>query len=345
LTGRGKSRIKEKQGDAWPGGHDMGLRSLTFLRRLWLLPLAALAASPALAAPLGKDSQSKAEPGAATPAPVAQPEPRPALWLLADEDTKIYMLGTIHVLPPGFRWRSAAVERAVGEASELVVETYEPPGSNQSLDATPGFFTDKPVPILKRVPRDKRKPLKAAIEASGVPLPFLDRMHSWAAAMTLGIAQMLGEYGVEDPAQAPGVEDVLEETFRGAGKPISSVEDGDAVFASLSALPEKVQTQLLLDAIEPIPAGAAVEETAPAGELEWVAGNDEAMSLEGEAGFPPALFDVLVRQRNAAWTEWLEARLKQPGTLLFAVGAGHLAGRESVQAMLAKRGLRVLRVD
>jgi uncharacterized protein YbaP (TraB family) len=69
------------------------------------------------------------------------------------------------------------------------------------------------------------------------------------------------------------------------------------------------------------------------------------MSLEGEAGFPPALFDVLVRRRNAAWTSWLEARLKRPGTLLFAVGAGHLAGKESVQAMLAQRGLRVKRVD
>jgi uncharacterized protein YbaP (TraB family) len=316
----------------------MALESLTFPKRLWLVPLAALAAAPAAATPLGKDSLAKAESRA------AQPEPRPALWLLADEDTKIYMLGTIHVLPPGFRWRSAALDKAVGESAELVVETYEPPGATPSLEATAGFFSDKPVPILQRVPRDKRKPLKAAIEAAGLPLPFLDRMHSWAAAMTLGIAQMLGEYGVEDPAEAPGVEDVLEETFRGAGKPISSVEDGDAVFASLAALPEKVQTQLLLEAIEPVPEDAP-DEPAAAGELEWVAGHDEAMSLEGEAGFPPALFDVLVRRRNAAWTEWLEARLKKPGTLLFAVGAGHLAGRESVQAMLAERGLRVTRVD
>jgi uncharacterized protein YbaP (TraB family) len=200
------------------------------------------------------------------------------------------------------------------------------------------------VPLLKRVPRDKRKPLKAAILASGLPLPVLDRMHSWAAAMTLGIAQMLGEYGVEEPAQAPGVEDVLEAAFRDAGKPISSVEDGDAVLASMSSLPEAVQTQLLLEAIEPMPADLPAE-PAPAGELEWVAGHDEAMTLDGEAGFPPALFDVLVRRRNAAWTLWLEARLKQPGTLLFAVGAGHLAGRESVQAMLAQRGLRVKRVD
>jgi hypothetical protein len=256
------------------------------------------------------------------------------------------MFGTLHVLPPGFRWRSAALDKAVGEAAELVVETYEPPGTDTSLEATPAFFTDRPVPILERVPKKKRKPLKAAIEASGLPLPVLDRMQSWAAAMTLGIAQMLGDYGVEDPDEAPGVEDVLEAQFRGAGKPISSVEDGDAVFASLSALPEAVQTQLLLEAIAPAPEEAeAASGDVRGSEMEWVAGHDEAMSLENEPGFPPALFDVLVRRRNAAWTDWLEARLKKPGTLLFAVGAGHLAGRESVQAMLAGRGLRVKRVD
>jgi uncharacterized protein YbaP (TraB family) len=105
-----------------------------------------------------------------------------------------------------------------------------------------------------------------------------------------------------------------------------------------------VQTQLLIETIEPVPAELAAAPVT-AGELDWVAGRDEAMSLEGVGGFPPAVFDVLVRRRNAAWTEWLEARLEKPGTLLFAVGAGHLAGRESVQAMLARRGLRVKRVD
>jgi len=315
----------------------MKFRFLSFSRRLWLLPLAALASAPAAAAPFGKDSAGKAAPAAAP-----QPEPRPALWLLADDDTKIYMFGTIHVLPPGFRWRSAALDKAVGEAAELVVETYEPPGTEDSFENMAGFFAEKPVPILERVPKKKRKRLKAAIEAAGVPLPMLDRMHSWAAAMTLGIAQMLAEYGVDDPSAAPGVEDVLEETFRGAGKPILSVEDGNAVLASMSALPEAVQTELLLEAIAPMSGGPA---DLGVGEADWVAGRAEALDLESEAGFPPALFDVLVRRRNAAWTSWLEERLKKPGTLLFAVGAGHLAGRESVQSMLAKRGLSVKRVD
>jgi uncharacterized protein YbaP (TraB family) len=321
----------------------MGFRSLTFSRLACLLPLAALA-SAASAEPSSKASAA-IDVRAAKTRVEPRPEPRPALWLLADEDTRIYMFGTIHVLPPGFRWRSAALDKAVGESAELVVETYEAPGAETKPDGLDGFLAENAVPILQRVPRKKRKALKAAIAASGVPAPVFDRMHSWAAAMTLGIAQMLSEYGVDDPNEAPGVEDVLEETFRGAGKPILSVEDGNAVLASMSALPESVQTQLLLEAIAPAAEGAGGAAELGVAEADWVAGRSEAMDIEIEPGFPPALFDVLVRRRNAAWTSWLEERLKKPGVLLFAVGAGHLAGRESVQAMLARRGLSVRRID
>src|SRR5215218_2832238 len=127
----------------------MRFRSLSFRPRfpgsLWLLPVAALAFGPAAAATFGKDSAGKEAPAAAP-----RPEPRPALWLLADDDTRIYMFGTIHVLPPGFRWRSAALDKAVGEAAELVVETYEPPGTETGVDNASGFFAARPVPILQR---------------------------------------------------------------------------------------------------------------------------------------------------------------------------------------------------
>ena len=52
-------------------------------------------------------------------------EPSPALWRLADEDTTIYMFGTIHVLPQGFRWRSAQFDAVLAEADTLVLETSD----------------------------------------------------------------------------------------------------------------------------------------------------------------------------------------------------------------------------
>jgi uncharacterized protein len=59
----------------------------------------------------------------------------------------------------------------------------------------------------------------------------------------------------------------------------------------------------------------------------------------------PELSKVLLADRNARWAEWIEARMAKPGTVFIAVGAGHLAGNDSVKAMLAQRKLTATRVD
>ncbi|HET9399146.1 MAG TPA: TraB/GumN family protein, partial [Sphingomicrobium sp.] len=59
----------------------------------------------------------------------------------------------------------------------------------------------------------------------------------------------------------------------------------------------------------------------------------------------PDLKSALLVQRNANWAKWVKGRLDQPGTVLVAVGAGHLAGDESVQSMLESQGVKVTRVQ
>jgi uncharacterized protein YbaP (TraB family) len=305
----------------------------------WKHQWKALAAVLALAQPALATAQA---PVAQAPAAQAPAAPRPAIWLLEDEDTKIYLFGTIHILPPGFKWRSAALDRVVDGADELVVETYDKPGEGMWDEAAMLFFTQEPSPILERVPAEKRDALRAAIAAGPVPIEGYDMMHTWAAAVTLGLASLLGEYGVEDAKDAPGVEDVLEEVFRKAGKPIGSVEDPIAVLSAMNALTPAVQSQLLLETIETLAAGKQISDGMDSA---WAAGDAEKVVVGETDDLPPAVYDVLIRKRNAAWTSWLAQRLERPGTVLFAVGAGHLAGPDSVQKMLAARGLQARRID
>jgi uncharacterized protein YbaP (TraB family) len=78
---------------------------------------------------------------------------------------------------------------------------------------------------------------------------------------------------------------------------------------------------------------------------EWLEGDAEALAAllqEGETD--PVLFDRLVSARNRNWANWIAQRLDRPGTVFLAVGAGHLAGRDSVQDDLAARGIAALRV-
>ena len=69
------------------------------------------------------------------------------------------------------------------------------------------------------------------------------------------------------------------------------------------------------------------------------------MTFDDELRLSPDLADVLLRQRNARWAGWVKARLGQPGTVLVAVGAGHLAGEGSVQSLLKAKGVKVERVQ
>jgi len=59
----------------------------------------------------------------------------------------------------------------------------------------------------------------------------------------------------------------------------------------------------------------------------------------------PELKAALLTRRNWNWSQWIERRMAQPGTVMVAVGAGHLAGDESVQRYLQHRGYKVRRVQ
>lgn len=284
-----------------------------------------------------------AQAGPAAPAPVAEAAttpPRPALWLLADEDTRIYLFGTIHILPPDLRWRSAALDRAVGEADELVLEIDDEEMDNFDAGVLEGTMLGKSVPVTARVSPDRRDRLVEMIRASGVPAETFDGLQTWAVAMSLSVAEIAEDYGADTQALT-GVEEALTEDFRNRGRPISGVETASQQIGFFSTLPLSVQREMLEQTIDAWSAGTGDLDP---GDADWLRGDLDAMAAEFDE-MPPELFDALLTRRNTRWTGWLIDRLARPGTVLFAVGAGHLAGRASVQSMLAARGYQVTRVD
>ena len=79
---------------------------------------------------------------------------------------------------------------------------------------------------------------------------------------------------------------------------------------------------------------------------EWGEGDADGLAKamnaeEADAG----LTELLLTRRNKAWAEWINARLDKPGTVFMAVGAGHLAGPDSVQEQLSVRGLATTRLQ
>jgi uncharacterized protein YbaP (TraB family) len=292
---------------------------------------------------------------ACAPAALAQPRaagtgaPRPAIWLLEDEDTRIYLFGTTHVFPAGLRWRSAALDRVIAQADELVMET--PDASAAESEPSERMFAPmqmgKSIPIMERVSPKARPALLAALQATGLPLDYYDRLHTWAVAFLLTGFQIAQSAAQEEGAVSPGevelsgAEEELGALFRRTKRPISGVETMEEQLGFFAAMPQGAQRRFLeMTVMGGDPSAAGTESVGDA----WVAGNVEAIASE-MAAMPAELYEVLLTRRNRNWTGWLVRRLERPGTVLFAVGAGHLAGPDSVQRMLAARGLQARRVD
>ena len=265
---------------------------------------------------------------------------RPALWEISDPDTTIYLFGTIHLLPNGLQWRTPKLDDAVKNSQELIVETIvddKNPTKLMSAMASLGLAKGLP-PIMARVPASKRPALQAAIKKSGVPELAYNGMKTWMAAILL-LGNQFRALGLSG-----GVEGVLKNSFTSDGKPIDELESNVEQLSFFDRLPEPAQRSLLEGALEDTKA----TDTEFSGMLDaWSRGDVKgiAQTFDRELADSPALSQALLRQRNFNWSKWIEQRLNQPGTVLIAVGAGHLAGNYSVLEMLAKDGYKVRRLQ
>jgi uncharacterized protein YbaP (TraB family) len=272
----------------------------------------------------------------ATPAPKG-----PALWKVSDADTTIYLFGTIHLLPEGQAWRTPVLEQAIDSSDELVIETIlgnDPQASARRLmrlGSSPGL-----PPLVERVPEARRAALTKFIKDAGIPAGALDRLETWAAALTLTSVsfQQLGL----NPAL--GVEKGLEANYEGKKLPISGLETVDQQLGYFDGLSESAQRDFLLSVLEdPNAAKREFNEMLKV----WSVGDVKGIARTFDAGLKnsPELRGVLIGKRNANWAEWIDKRLEKPGTVMVAVGAGHLAGAESVQEMLRAKGVKAVRIQ
>lgn len=274
-------------------------------------------------------------------APAASGAPRPAMWKLADEDTTIYLFGTIHLLPEGRTWRSPKMEEALSQSNELVLEVANledmvgAAQAMQKLGMSPGL-----PPIMKRVPEDKRAALKATIAETGLPEAVLDRLETWAAALML-LAVTFKRLGL-DPEL--GVEKQITGPFKASGRTVTGLETLQEQMGFFDSMSEEAQRAFLVSTTE----DSEHTRTRFRAMLDaWAAGDVKGMerTFNDPQNMAPAMRQALLAARNVRWAEWLHARMARPGTVFVAVGAGHLAGDDSVQAALRRKGLKAKRVQ
>ena len=278
--------------------------------------------------------------GTATLVPAQKLAPaRPALWVVSDADTTIYLFGTVHALPPGIDWYRDAVRDAFEGADELVTEIIDPdPAAVQTLVMNTAMLPKGKTLRGELTPKERIQ-FDAALTKLGLPPAALDGVEPWFAAITLSTMPIM-HTGF---SAGNGVESTLNARAIALGRPHSALETAGYQLGVFDTLPPALQKDYLMEVVEKLP--TIPDELAKMVDA-WQAGDPERLArLMNSDEDNPVLSEALLFQRNRAWADWVKARLDKPGKVFIAVGAGHLAGPRSVQDDLAQRGVTTRRVQ
>ena len=317
------------------------------MRKIWLALLAATAlGAPGCSPESGADNAAaNVQTNEAAPKVAAAnlPDADPAMWVVRDEDTTIYLFGTFHLLDGKTDWLNDEVRQAFDQSQELVFEIDMPKDPAKMQEAMAPLvmryaLDQKGRTISSRLTPEENKKLGEALSVLGVPAAAFERFKPWFVNMMLSAvsAQKQGLTGEN------GAEEVLRRAAAGRNMKMGAVETMEGQIRLFDTMSDEEQLKQLKTTL------GQMEETdkaLPRMLRAWNEGDTAAMEKEMDEGLDdPALRRVLLENRNRAWAEWIDGRLDTPGTVFMAVGMGHLVGPDSVQFFLKQRGIGSERV-
>ena len=277
----------------------------------------------------------------AQPAEVRQKAPdHPALWVVNDGDTIIYMFGTFHALDGKSDWFNEEVKTAFDQAGELVLELPDIEDKAALAPVIMKYALDTSgKPLSEKLSPAGKEKLTKALAGMGAPPTAFDKFKPFFATLTLVMAgaQKLGFTGEN------GAEATLTKAAKASKKPISGLETIDyqmGLFANMSEADQITMLEETLKELDQLgPMFAEMNK-------HWTSGDSDGMAkLMNEMDVQsPAMYKTLLVDRNVNWAEWIDKRLDKPGVVFMGVGAGHLGGKDSVQTILAKRGIKSARI-
>ena len=255
---------------------------------------------------------------AATPAvapPASTPE-LPAMFVVRDADTTIYIFGTFHALDGKSQWLNGDVRDAFEKSDELVLETLVPEKPVQPTAFGPGF---RPPSVT----------------------PSASFLATTRMAISAGRAQGMQ---VDN-----GADMVLRRDAEAEGKPVEGLETLQSQIDMFNRMPSGPAAVPASSPQASRPGATPMESLSQAmSEMQsaWKRGDQSVfVRMLGQLqAASPDTYRMMFTERNARWADWIKARMQVPGTVFVAVGAGHLAGRDSLLVRLAERGLPSQRV-
>jgi uncharacterized protein YbaP (TraB family) len=275
------------------------------------------------------------------PVAAAGPVPiKPAMWVIRDADSTIYLLGSIHVMKPETHWLSPAIQSRFDSASDVWFEIPDLDNKAAALPVAQKYMFDPQGDVASGLTPDELARVNDLLKPMSLNTTMLKAMRKWAVGLIITM-QQINQLGY---ITETGVDVTLMKQARDTHKGVHGFETMEGQMQAL--VPETEADELTglratLSDIDTMPQDLGDLFTA------WEKGDSQALShlmIDKMHAEDPKSYQRLIVQRNAAWEPQIETLLAGKGTVFITVGAGHLVGPDSVIAMLKEHGITAERV-
>ncbi len=264
------------------------------------------------------------------------------MWRYENGSTRLYLVGSIHVLKAALHPLPKQIESAFDQADHVVVEVdvmnADPAAVAQSF-AKFALLADG-ARIEESLNPAQRDHLSEELRQLGVGIEAVAQLKPIFLASQLSVARLaafgyLPNYGIEAHFLSRLGDRTLHE--------LETVEQQLALLASPSMAD---QTEILVNTLNDM---AEMEPIIAQMLRAWFLGDDgELLRLfeQFTAGSDAdrALLEALIYERNVTLAAGIKDMLSKPGTWFVLVGAGHLPGPRGIVALLDAQGIQGHRV-
>jgi len=263
---------------------------------------------------------------------------RPPIWIVHGGRGVAVLFGSIHLLPPGLDWRSAALDAAIARANELWFElpiTAASDDEAEALSRARGRLAGGRTLASLLTPRAAGALQRAALKVR-CPPQALAPMQPWLAELTLSVA----EVGLDGATAYNGVEEQIQ-AIAPIGAKRRAFETARQQIDILAGAARQDQVASLSLTVHEIDDEPGVYRRIV---NDWMTADLPALrrdALDPLAAASPAIYARLITRRNRRWTERLKRRLRHPGLIVVVVGVGHLVGPDGLPSQLRARGFDV----
>ncbi len=265
---------------------------------------------------------------------------KPAFWRVADQNSEVYLLGSMHFGRNDFYPLPKEIESAYSRADALVVEVDLSSASPQEVSAALNQYASlkKGATLKKMIGADTYFALLQFCKKNSLPMASLEVWQPWV------IALQLVQFEISKTAlKADNGIDLY--FLNKKAKPVISLESIDSQFSMFAGLNDKEQEIFLGQTLKDLQkSGGYLLDMADA----WRNGDTVKLAkllvepfeqMDGGQKF----FEKLFTSRNRMMAQQAENFLRDDKNVFFVVGAGHMLGADGIIETLRRKGFKVQR--